>query len=113
MTRSHVDRLLYLVLVQTRPPAHMVRTSTMFLIRMHRLISDLKAGCKAPVARSPASTFRSTSTSTPSASNLDAPRRSHARHLFGLQRQQQPTTYRSIVAASSGVKNPAELTGYA
>jgi hypothetical protein len=31
--------------------------------------------------------------------------------LLGLQSQQQPTTYRSIVAAGSGGTNPAELTG--
>jgi transposase-like protein len=31
--------------------------------------------------------------------------------LLGLQSQQQPTTYRSIVTAGSGGTNPAELTG--
>jgi transposase-like protein len=31
--------------------------------------------------------------------------------LLGLQSQQQPTTYRSIIAAGPGAKNEAELTG--
>jgi hypothetical protein len=31
--------------------------------------------------------------------------------LLGLQSQQQPTTYRSIVAAGPGAMNKAELTG--
>ncbi len=31
--------------------------------------------------------------------------------LLGLQGQQQPTTYRSIVAAGPGAMNKAELTG--
>lgn len=81
------------------------------LPRVHRVISNLKSwlqGTHHGVSRKHLQvyldeyTFRFNRRRTPMAA---------FQTLLGLQSQQQPTTYRQIIAAGSALTDPAELTG--